>query len=335
MAVLCCMNLFAQYSTSKAYMAFPVRTFPDYYVPEDMQTYNATLQVSRQIGEHISKDDISNRIQFDEWVNVDNPDNAFLKIFLESYDFIIEGMHEIEVREMVREYGVMHEHVFFVPQIDYSMVINWDFEIGTQREHHTNINPNTRRPDISSFQMDRKFHSPRECHEYMRDNRDVFLEKIMMTELLAVTDQIQERITKCFRYGRGEDQIKICLFDNKKSEYYDKHHNGKQELKNIFAQMPLEGPLTNTIKKMQPWIEHFKEVEKSLSSSDKKQKAAKADMVYSLAQIYLGLEIFDVSREYATRLQNEFGDNAGKRIIREIDQIEQLLKKHHMQSRHF
>jgi hypothetical protein len=86
---------------------------------------------------------------------------------------------------------------------------------------------------------------------------------------------------------------------------------------------------------LQPWIEHFKEIEKSLSATNKKQKKAKADMVYNLAQLYYALEIFDVSREYLNRLINEFDSSTGRRLLRNLNNIDQEMKKHHLQSRHF
>lgn len=59
-------------------------------------------------------------------------------------------------------------------------------------------------------------------------------------------------------------------------------------------------------------------------------------MVYNLSMIYYALEIFDVSREYAGRLINEFGDaTTGKRLLRNISSTEEEMKKHHVQSRHF
>jgi hypothetical protein len=136
-------------------------------------------------------------------------------------------------------------------------------------------------------------------------------------------------------YYPTTDQIKIAFFSSKKSPYYAKHQSAKNEIKNILNSMPLDGNLASTIRKMQPWIEHFKEIEKSLSSSNKKQKQAKADMVYNLAMIYYALEIFDVSRDYLNRLINEFDDNAGKRLLRNLEKTESEMKRHNVQTRHF
>ncbi|MCQ2252500.1 MAG: hypothetical protein MJZ61_03515 [Bacteroidales bacterium] len=334
-ALLCCANVFAQYSTSKSNMWYPVRTFPKYYVPENNRNYSIDCRLSRQIAEFANTGELENRLLFQDWREEENADNAYLKIYLESFDFIIEAMREVEMHEMVKEHGVEHERIFFMPQIDYSMVINWGLIHGDMREQHTNINPDTRRPNISSFQIDKHFHSPRECHEYMRENKEVFIEKIINSELMATTEQVQEALAASFHYGSSNWSVKIALFNNKKSSYYNKHHAGKDELKSIFSNMPLEGPITNTIKDLQPWIDHFKEIEASLSSADKKQKEAKADMIYNLAQIYMALEIYDVAKQYAMQLYNEYGDNSGKRILREILGEEEELKKHHLVSRHF
>jgi hypothetical protein len=183
--------------------------------------------------------------------------------------------------------------------------------------------------------MDKSFRSPRDCHDFVRENKEVFVEKIVRTELYNTIEEINEKLVPEYVYYPTTDHIKIAFFNSKKSPYYAKHQSARTEIKNIINSIPLDGSLAPTIRQLQPWIEHFKEIEKSLSATNKKQKKAKADMVYNLAQLYYALEIFDVSREYLNRLINEFDSSTGRRLLRNLNNIDQEMKKHHLQSRHF
>ncbi|MCR5455902.1 MAG: hypothetical protein K6F33_13015 [Bacteroidales bacterium] len=325
----------AQYSTSKVNMSFPVRNMPYNYVPASQRTYSVSCGFARQISPYFSPEQLAAELHLDGWTRIDNPNNATLRITVNAYDFLIEGIHEDKYTEMVRHHGEFVPVDFFSPIIDYSMIIEYVLETNDSRQTFTNVDPFTHRPPISTFRMDKSFRHPRECHDFVRENKEVFIEKIVVTEMYAKIEEINDRLVPAYIYYPTTDEIKIAFFSSKKSPYYAKHQSAKNEIKNIINSMPLEGSLASTIRQMQPWIEHFKEIEKSLSATNKKQKKAKEDMVYNLAMIYYALEIFDVSRDYVNRLINEFDATTGKRLLRNLNNTEEEMKKHHLQSRHF
>ncbi len=333
--LMICTGAAAQYNTSKTVMSFPVRDLPTYYVPEGQRTYSISCGFARQVSPYITLGEVAAQIQLDGWQMVSNPDNAYLRITVNAYDFLVEGIHEDKYTEMVRHHGEMVPVDFFTPVIDYSMVIEYIFDANGSSQTYTNVDVFTHRPPINTFRMDKSFRSPRDCHDFVRENKEVFIEKIIRTELYSTIERINKNLVPAYVYTPTTDQIKIAFFSSKKSPYYAKHQSGRNEVREIINSMPLSGSLAPTIRKMQPWIEHFKEIEKSLSSTNKKQKSAKADMVYNLAMIYYALEIFDVSREYANRLINEFDQTNGKRILRNIDGMEAEMKRHNVLTRHF
>ncbi len=325
----------AQYSTSKTGMSFPVRNLPSNYVPEGRRTYSVSCGFARQISPYITPTEVAAQLQLDGWSMVSSPNDASLRIAVDAYDFLIEGIHEERFTETANFHGHLEHREFFTPVIDYSVIIEYAIDCNGNKQTYTNIDPFTRRAPISTFRMDKAFPNPRDCHEFVRENKEVFIEKIVRTEILATTAKMNEKLVPGFVYSPTTDNIKVAFFSSKKSPYYNKHQSGRSEVRQIVESIPLQGPLTDAIKRLQPWIEHFKEVEKSLSTADKKQKQAKADMVYNLAMIYYALEIFDVSRDYATRYANEFDATTGKRLLRNINNTESEMKRHQLQSRHF
>ncbi|MBQ1698791.1 MAG: hypothetical protein II075_13025 [Bacteroidales bacterium] len=333
--LMICTGAIAQYNTSKVNISFPVRNLPNIYVPAGQRNYSVSCGFARQVSPYITPGEVAAQLHIDGWQMINNPDNASLRITVNAYDFLIEGIHEDKFTEMVPFHGELVPMDYFTPVIDYSIIIEYVLESNDSRKTVTNVDPFTHRPPINSFRMDKRFRSPRDCHDFARENKEVFIEKIIRTEIYNIIDVINEKLVPDYVYYPTTDQIKIAFFSSKKSPYYAKHQSAKNEIKNILNSMPLDGNLASTIRKMQPWIEHFKEIEKSLSSSNKKQKQAKADMVYNLAMIYYALEIFDVSRDYLNRLINEFDDNAGKRLLRNLEKTESEMKRHNVQTRHF
>ena len=338
MLVLFSISALAQWGTSRINIRYPVYRLPSQYVPESQRTYNIQLGLSRAIQPFVSYDEIAAPLEMTQWGwnRVDNPNDASLVVNITARDFIIEAIHDEEHTEMVRIHGEMVPRKFYTPHIDYTIVLGWNLDLNGQTVvSYTNINPETRRPPMATFHMDRRFYSRRECHEFVRNNNDVFLEQIIMTELLVFTEPIQDAYRNQFYYTCSSDNVRIALFDSKKNQYYAKHQQAAGEIRKAIESIPINGGTAEAVKDLQPWIEHFKELEKELSSADKKQKAAKADMVFNLANIYYALEIFDVAREYAERLATEFDDGYGKRMIRWIDSMESDLKKHHLLTRRF
>jgi len=340
MALLLCLlaistGAIAQYNTTKTSMSFPVRYLPTHYVPVGQRAYCVSCGFARQVSPYFSPNEAAETLHLDGWTMTDNPDQAALRITINAYDFLIENIHEDKFIEKVRHHGEFVPVEYFTPTIDYSIVIEYVLETNTSRQTYSNVDVYTHRPPINTFRMDKRFNNPRDCHDFVRENKEVFIEKIIRTELYNTIEEINEELIPQFVYKPYTDHIKIAFFSSKKSPYYAKHQSARNEIKNIINSIPLDGSLAPTIRKMQPWIEHFKEIEKSLSATNKKQKQAKADMVYNLAMIYYALEIFDVSREYCNRLINEFDESTGKRLLRNLEKTESEMKRHNLQTRHF
>lgn len=325
----------AQYATTKVNMSFPVHNMPYNYVPESQRTYSVSCGFAKQVSPYFTPAEVAAGLHIDGWQMVNNPDDATLRIIVNAYDFLIESIHEDKFTEMERHHGEFVPVEFFSPNIDYSIIIEYILETNDSRQTFTNVDPFTHHPPINTFKMDKAFRNPRECHDFVRENKEVFIEKIIRAELLSQIEKINEQLVPAYVYYPTTDNIKIAFFSSKKSPYYAKHQSARNEIKKIINSIPLDGNLSSTIRQMQPWIEHFKEIEKSLSVSNKKQKNAKEDMIYNLAMIYYALEIFDVSRDYINRLINEFDTNTGKRLLRDLNETENEMKKHHLQSRHF
>lgn len=338
LVLACCMGTFAQWGTDKVSMRYPVYHVPVQYVPEANRTYYVEMGLSRMIQPFVDYNEVCDNLVMDQWgwQMKEKASEAALLVHITAKDFLIEAIHEEEHTEMVRIHGEMVPRKYYTPHIDYSIVMGWFFKLeGRPIYDFTNVHPETHRPPIGSFRMDKRFANPRDCHEFVRNNNELFLEQIIMGEISALYGSIHAEFERQFYYRPSTDNIKLAFFDNKKNPYYDDHKQACMKIRNIIENFPIDGDMSKLVKDMQPWIEYFKGLEAEMNASDKKQRDAKMDMVFNLANIYFALEIFDVSRQYAKELQEVYGNNYGKRMQKWIDDIEHDLNKHHLQSRHF
>lgn len=336
--VLGCLTAFAQWGTDKISIRYPVRHMPAQYVPESNRSYYVELGLSRMIQPFVDYNEVCDNLVMEDWgwSMKDKAGDAALLIHISARDFLIEGIHEEEHTEMVRIHGEMVPRKYYTPHIDYTIVMGWFFKLqGRPIYDYTNVNPDTHRPPLGTFRMDKRFSNPHDCHEFVRNNNELFLEQIIMAEISAFYGPIHAEFERQFYYTPSTDNIKLAFFDSKKNPYYQDQQHAARQIRSILENFPIDGDMSKLIKDMQPWIEYFKSLEEEMNINDKKQRDAKMDQVFNLANIYYSLEIFDVARQYCHELMDKYDNNYGKRMLKWIDNVEQGLEKHHQQSRHF
>lgn len=261
-ALLACASAMAQYGTDKVRLSFPVHNMPAFYSGEHV--YHVVFEASHTVSMFADYDMVCDMLSIGEdWQ--ENRESASVPaiITLRASDFIIEGYHEDIVEERVLRHGEYVMERFFLPRIDYSIRLERCYSCGSEATGwYTNLVDG--RPPIHSFVIDKRFRDPRECQIFARENREEFSDKIIGKEIADVAAAMRDEMRGLYLYYPTTDNIKICLFDSKKSPYYAKHQEAKAELIRIMSGIQLDGSLSQAIKEMQPWISHFKEDRKSV-----------------------------------------------------------------------
>jgi|WetSurMetagenome_2_1015567.scaffolds.fasta_scaffold21783_3 hypothetical protein len=162
-------------------------------------------------------------------------------------------------------------------------------------------------------------------------------ERIICEEINNAYTSFNESLTNDF--GIKDIWIKYHLWNvgtQKHTEY--------QECKNACAkakaalEMITPYSIPNEInEQIKPAIEYFSGIEiKYTSTEEKTEKKLRYAAFYNLAIIYLCLEQYEKTKEYAQKLMaNDFDSNDGKDFIQAISTIQARLEKHKMATQHF
>ena len=179
-----------------------------------------------------------------------------------------------------------------------------------------------------------KFRNPARAHDFFVDNKEIIIENEIRVRIFEFYDSFLPEIRRAYVYSPIYETIHVWLLDNKKNSFYPKYKSAKAEIKNIFSRLNQNGGIEATIRDVKPYIELITDEINSLDEKDKKQKSAKTDLLCASAEIYYGLEIFDVSAGYAEQTLR-LGDSRGNKILKKISDYKADLAKHHLQSKHF
>jgi hypothetical protein len=180
-----------------------------------------------------------------------------------------------------------------------------------------------------------KFRRVEAARDFIRDNKEIIVENEIRNRVFEIFRNAFSDINRNYVYTPGAETIHAWLLDSKKNNtFYPKYKAAKEDIKRIFSRVSVNSGLPEAIRDMKKHIDLINEEIESLDEKDKKQKSAKTDLLCALAEIYFGLEIFDVSTEYAQKAL-ALGDSRGNKIINKISDYKADLEKHHIISKHF
>ncbi len=331
---LCFLIVKAQYSTDKFAVNFAIRNMPKYYVPEQNRNFSVVFNAPRQVKRCFeTSEELETFFSPMGWSL--NRENPYLEIFIAADYLVIDRIYEIEEVEEIKDKGEVLQRKFYRPAMDYHIPIAITASSpqgAITIENVTDKIPHE--PIIYTFVVSERFRSPRHAHDFFLDNKEIFVESEIRNRIFECYDLAIPAINRDYVYTKGTEVIHTWLLDSKKSEFYSKYKLSKEEIRNIFLRVNEIGGLEVAIRDLKPYIELLIKESEAMNVSDKKQKAAKADIYCGLSDIYYGLEIFDVSKEYAKKVL-ELGDSRGSKLLKKIDSYNADLQKHHINSKHF
>ncbi len=329
-----CLTAYPQYSTDKFGVEFSSRRMPRYYVPENDRVFSLILDAPRQVKRAFETVEELERFYVPKGWGRDR-ENPYLKIIISADYLVIDKIYEIEEVEKIRDREGEKEVSFFRPAMDYHIPITITAVSPQGRTETDNFTKDVpREPIVFTIVAPEKFKNPIHAHNFILDNKEIIIEREIRNRIFELYDSFIPTINNSYVYMPEGDFIHVWLLDNKKNSFYPKYKYAKEEIRNIFSRLNYDGGLSEVIRDIKPYIDLIIEEVNSLNESDKKQKSAKTDLLCALAEIYYGLEIFDVSAGYAEKTI-ALGDSRGNKILKKISHYKDDLAKHHIQSKHF
>lgn len=326
-------NALCQYSTDKFSTAIGVVYLPTYYVEPDNRTFAVAPRGSRSVTDYLDYEGLEKEYTPSGFTY--NAENPYLVTYIDIDNMEILKSYEIEEFEEVREHGEIHRYPIYYPAIDYLLPITVTVQSPLGSSSYQNREDNYEKKWIVySWRGAKHYHHPRDAHDYIRDNKDNIKEDCINTHVFEFYAQVRPNIDKMYCYSVTSDLIPCWLLDSKKSEFYPKYKSTRDNIKSILQSYKHNTDPATIITKLKPHLKVILEEAEAMDPADKKQRSAKMDLYAALGYLYFSVEIFDVARDYAQKV-GEIDEKNGRRLLKRIEDYENALRYHHLDTKHF
>ena len=326
----------AQYSTNREVAYYNVISFPRYYVPFEQRTFYVDVIMTKRLNELYSPDDIARMVSVRGWTQVDHPADATVKIAFDFDNLIIEtmGAADKSVHEKAKD-GSEKVKPKFQGFVDYSIPVS--YSVASPAKDWVGIvhSSDPKKKEIIHYEVDKVSPKRGEVEKYMVNNRDVITEDILSYEVKRSVDIAIRDMEYSFSFTTSNARVKYYFLDSKKNPNYESQKSFSQYFNSYCNSSSPYDIADDDVDRISEMISQYVTIIDGLDDSEKKQRKAKIDLMFSVAGFYLAVDRFDESKAWATRLANEYNDGDAKDLLDDIEKIENNFKKFHVTSRHF
>ncbi len=180
------------------------------------------------------------------------------------------------------------------------------------------------------------FNNYQALSNYLGRSHGVDLAKHDREGLTQALAGIQNQLAELFGYTPTKDQVKLQILDSEKHEDYAGFQDAYKTAKSAFSAMQADQPLDSIKTLAQTAIQFFEKGKDKYDSAEKSGKKLKYACLYNLALIHFWFENFDESEKMANAvIANDYDPKDGKRLLEDIAELREHLKKCSQTSRHF
>lgn len=303
---------------------FPVthRHLPNFFTYEDEKKYYIDFKSTLEVEPFVNSAKVSSLVDFGDWQEVDDPSQAFVVVSLTLKDLIIDNVRPVQLVDP-------HGKIVFKPVFD--CLITRAMSVRSELENQVFPNAKT----VISQEVEKFYPEPFLAENYVRDNKEYYLRTSVESYLQGTMDEINKYFLDSYLYTLETEEVKLYFFDSSKNKNYKKHQQAKAEIKQILNDLSANRDVNAARQAMQPWIDHFKSLYESLDANNKKQGRCKEYMLCNLVEIYYALEFYDLARQYAEDLKEQFPDSDATKMIQQIYKVQNMLEAHHLSTRYF
>ena len=317
----------AQFGTEREAARYRVVDFPRYYVEQSQRTYCVDVKMSKKVGSYVDADELIDRLAFSGWTKTD-AEHANMRMAIEFGDFIYEATEILDqsTEEKTKDGGVKRKPLF-IGTIKYTFPIKISM-IASEGKYSSQINDG-----LAVFKCEKNFETRKAASEYMRENKDVFVEKIIVGDADIAIRAANSGATRSFGFGSTTEKVEYYYLDSKKGKYFEQQKEDADAIEVMAKGSNANEPINP--EGIAAVIDHFIGIINELDNNDKKQKKARNKLMISVAELNLMRDDLEACASWAQRIVDEYKDNDGKDILDKVNKVREMFEKHHVTSRHF
>lgn len=322
----------AQYGVNGESGRYNVIEFPKYYVEQANRTFSVDVTMNKKVSGYASPEDVAEHIMFDGWTKT-SADKSNMKMSIEFGEFLYLSTDIVESSKDEKQKDGSVQRVY-----SYRVSFKYTFPIfikttAPEGDNKQSINASLNIAQPQTYSIDNVFKSRSAASEYMKDNKDVLIERVIVSEV-SKAEAIAIRMAKAaYGFYYTTEKASYVFLDSKKNAHYESQKQADATLKELFKSSSCNEPISSEI--LTPIIEEYKSIIDEFNETDKKQLKAKIKMMLSVAEFYLMLDDLDTSEAWAKRVVDEYKEKDGNDVLSKIAKVRANFEKHHVTSRHF
>ena len=323
----------AQYGTNGESGRYEVVKFPKYYVEQDQRTFAVNVDITtKKVAGFVEAEEVAERVSFNGWSKTtEDKANMKMKITLGEFLYISTEILDQSVEEKQKDGSVKRKPIY-VGSFKYTFPIYVDMT-SPAGDAQLHLNITAKVPTPLTYTDSHKFSSRGEASEYMKENKDVFIEKVIRDEAFAAASHAISAATSNYGFGSTTEKASYVFLDSKKNPHYESQKSANAQLKELFKTSSANEPISSEM--LTPIIEEYISIINELNDADKKQMKAKVELITSVAEFYLMLDDLASCETWAKRAADEYKEKDGTKILEKAAAVKALFDKHHVTSRHF
>lgn len=328
-----CTNCFTQkVDLDRFHFTVQYRNFPNTPVNKSYNTFNLLFGGSPTSKSFMMEDELVHSISIVGWKQL--PYKAHIAVQTFFGDFIIKSSNVTERKEEVKDKDgkITGYKYYYAAQIVYNFPIRYtvtDYK-GVMLTNETVISSD--RTWTST-----EYNNHKDAADYYNNNRSVIRGNLSRKDMGEALKSITGSLNFKYGFPPASYYTKLWILNNKKHPEYEATQAIWNRFKQAAARVTYEGVGEEDKAVFLSVIDYFNSLKIKYNGSDKTDKKMRYSSYYNNAMIYIWLlDNFDAALKEADDLiANDFDSGDGKDFKKDIERLQQGLKKVGVNSLHY
>lgn len=316
----------------KARYSYDYRDLPTSPQPADYKTFSVTLNASVNVRSNYGETGIQDQIAIAGWKKVSEaPGHLIVGLSLE--DIVVTSQKVTERVDIQKDKDGKEtgRKYYYRAEIGYS----WYGSATVKDYKETQVG--TKRVGGSEKSWASSEYSTRkEAADYGNNNIASIRNKLQTDEIKAAITEFNGWLSSSYGFPGRNDSDVLWILDSKKHTEFQAQQDTWNSFKATVGAITADNFPAETKEKLAEIIKYFDGIPAKFATDDKNDKKMRYASFYNKARIYILLENPEAAMKEADALvANAYDEGDGKRLRKEAEDLQAILKKNNATTRHF